>query len=145
MNEDGGPSLLVQPTLPDVAVAVQSLAGLLPQTLATTDRHLLEVALSEVLTNIVLHGYAGAAGAPIEVCCCEGAAVLVVEVRDGGRPIPPDRLDAAGPAAFAFDPDDLAGLPQGGLGLAIVKAAFDVVDYRSEGGMNCLHLEKRLA
>jgi serine/threonine-protein kinase RsbW len=136
---------VVQPTLEDVAQAVQALQRALPARLPEPDRHALEIALCEVLTNIVQHGLAGAAGAPIEVSCEERADAVVVEVRDSGRAIPRERLDAAGPDAFDFDSDDLAALPQGGFGLALVKAAFDVVDYRSEDGVNCMHLEKRLA
>jgi serine/threonine-protein kinase RsbW len=137
--------LVVQPTLPDVARAVQSLQAGLPARLPEPERHALEIALCEVLTNIVQHGFAGAAPAPVEVDCVEQADALVVEVRDRGRAIPRERLDAAGADTFAFDPEDIAALPEGGFGLALVKAAFDVVDYRSENGVNCMHLEKRLA
>lgn len=137
--------MTVQPTLQDVARATQALAAVLPLRLNPEARDVIEVALAEVLTNIVQHGYVGVAPAPIEVDWQEHASVFVVDVRDAGRAIPAARLEAAGEDTFAFDPDDLDSLPEGGLGLAILKAAFDVVDYRSEGGSNCMHLEKRFA
>jgi serine/threonine-protein kinase RsbW len=136
--------LLVQPTLQDVARAVQELERLLPPRLRGTERHAVEAGLAEVLTNIVEHGFADAAGVPIDVCCeCSGRR-LVIEVRDDGRPVPAATLGAAGPETFDFDPTDLGALPEGGLGLAIVKAAFDVVEYHTEGSVNCMRLEKYL-
>ena len=137
--------MTVQPTLQDVARATEALAALLPARLPEAERHAVQIALAEVLTNIVQHGYRDLAPAPIEVLWQEGENALAVDVRDAGHAIPAARLAAAGEDTFAFDPDNVAALPEGGLGLAILKATFDVVDYRSEAGMNCLHLEKRLA
>ncbi len=136
--------LLVQPTLQDVALAVQALERLLPPRLRGAERHAVEAALAEVLTNIVEHGFGNGAGEPIEVCCEEAGKLLVIEVRDRGEPVPAATLGAAGPSTFGFDPTDLGALPESGLGLAIVKAAFDVVEYRTEGAVNCMRLEKRL-
>lgn len=137
--------MAVQASLQDAARAVQALAQVLPSRLAEQQRHAIEIALAELLNNIVLHGFPGGGGAPIEVSWSLTADAFVVELRDSGRAIPAEKLDAAGPASFAFDPDDLAALPQGGLGLALVKAAFDRVEYRSDQGVNCMHLEKSLA
>jgi serine/threonine-protein kinase RsbW len=137
--------MTVQPTLEDAARAAHAVQALLPARLAEADRHALGLAVYEVLSNIVRHGFAGSAGSPIELVCTGGEHAFVVDVRDRGCAIPADRFAAAGPDAFAFDPDDLAALPQSGLGLAIVKAAFDVVEYGSEAGVNCMHLEKRIA
>jgi len=137
--------LLVQPTLADVAQAVQSLQQALPQRLAEADRHALEIAFCEVLTNIVQHGFRGRVGAPIAVTWEEQAHALVIDVSDSGRAIPQARLDAAGAQTFAFDPADIDALPEGGFGLALLKTVFDVVDYRSEDGVNRMHLEKRIA
>ena len=137
--------LSVQPTLQDVARATEALAALLPARLAGAARDAVQVALAEVLTNIVQHGYRGLAPLPIEVAWQERGDTFAVDVRDAGHAIPAARLAAAGEDTFAFDPDDIAALPENGLGLAILKMAFDVVDYRSDAGTNCMHLEKRLA
>lgn len=135
----------VQASLQDVARAVQAVAQVLPLQLAEPQRHAIEIALAELLNNIVVHGFPAGGGAPIEVSWSLATDAFVVEVRDRGLAIPAAKLDAAGPASFAFDPEDLDGLPQGGLGLALVKAAFDRIDYRSVQGINCMHLEKNLA
>jgi serine/threonine-protein kinase RsbW len=145
VNTPARAHLTVLPTLHDLGRAVQALQGLLPARLGEAERHALEIALCEVLTNIVQHGFAGTVGAPIEVSCVEHPHAFVVEVCDSGRAIPRARLEAAGADAFAFDAGNIAALPEGGFGLALVKAAFDVVDYRSDGRVNCMHLEKRLA
>jgi serine/threonine-protein kinase RsbW len=137
--------MTVQPTLQDVARATEAFAAQLPARLAGRAGDAVQIALAEVLTNIVQHGLRGRAPAPIELDWQERDDRLEVEVRDAGDPIPAARLAAAGEATFAFDPDDLSALPEGGLGLAILKTAFDVVDYRSGAGINVLHLEKRLA
>ena len=72
MNAPVRRHLLVQPTLHAVAQAVQALGRALPACLPEADRHALELALGEVLVNIVEHGFAGAAGAPIRVSCASG-------------------------------------------------------------------------
>lgn len=134
----------VQPTLPDVARAVEAWQAQLPDRLDDHQRFTVAVAVAEVLTNIVEHGYEGRGGPAIELAWASSAGGLVVEVRDAGRPIPRERLDWAGPATtFGFDPTDLGGLPEGGMGLGIVKTAFDHVAYRSQGGINRLRLGKR--
>ena len=136
--------IAVQPTLPEVARAVEAWQAQLPARLDEHQRFTLAVALAEVLTNIVEHGYAHRAGAAIELAWAESEAGLVVEVRDTGEPIPGDLLAQAGPdTTFGFDPADLADLPERGMGLGIVKSAFDHVAYRSQGGVNRLRLGKR--
>ena len=134
----------VQPTLDAVAHAVEAWQAQLPQRLHEHERFQVAIALAEVLTNIVEHGYGGAGGPAIELAWSEGRSGLVIEVRDAGRPIPADRLkQASRDTTFGFDPTDIGGLPEGGMGLGIIKTAFDHVDYRSEAGVNRLRLGKR--
>ena len=136
--------IAVQPTLPEVARAVEAWQAQLSARLDEHQRFTIAVAVAEVLTNIVEHGYGGRGGAPIELAWAESGTGLVVEVRDAGHPIPRDRLERAGPdTTFGFDPTDLGGLPERGMGLGIVKTAFDHVAYRSERGVNTLRLGKR--
>lgn len=134
----------VAATLAEAARATEIAGDLLPQRLAPEDRDLLLVAFSEVLTNVVRHGFDGGPGEPVEIAWIEWPQVLEIEVRDRGRPIPAERLATAGDEVFGFDPDDLAALPEGGMGLAIVKTVFDAVDYASAGGVNVLQLRKHL-
>ncbi|HEX7892164.1 MAG TPA: ATP-binding protein [Ramlibacter sp.] len=136
--------MTVQPTLPDVARAVEAWQARLPERLSEHDRFNVAIALAEVLTNIVEHGYAGLGGPAIDVAWSASGSGFVVEVRDAGQPIPRDRLDTAGPSTtFGFDPTDIGGLPEGGMGLGIVKTAFDHVAYSSKAGVNRLRLGKR--
>jgi serine/threonine-protein kinase RsbW len=65
---------------------------------------------------------------------------LEVDVWDYGNPIPDDQLEHAGSSTFDFEPTDTGALPEGGMGLALIKAAFDEVDYASDGRENWLHL-----
>ena len=136
--------ITVQPTLPDVARAMQEFERELPARLDEHQRFSVAIALTEALTNIVEHGFEGEGGAPIELAWATSTHGLVVEVRDAGRPIPMDRLRNAGPdTTFGFDPTDVGGLPEGGMGLGIIRTAFDHVAYRSAGGQNRLRLGKR--
>ncbi|HEX2545961.1 MAG TPA: ATP-binding protein [Ramlibacter sp.] len=137
--------LSVQPTLQDVARAGEALRALLPPALQGPERDAVEIAVVEVLTNIVQHGFVRQAPAPIELSCDCTGEWLAVEVRDAGEPIPAGRMDSAGPDTFDFDPDDIAALPENGMGLAILKSAFDRIAYTTGEGMNCLRLEKRIA
>jgi len=138
--------ITIEPTLEAVARATADLVKALPPRVSQDDRYTMEIALAEALTNIVEHGYAGVTQPhPIMVTFFEWRdEVLVMELRDQGRPIPPGALDAAGPETFAYDPTELDALPEGGMGLALIKLAFDRVDYRSRDGVNLLRLQKRL-
>ena len=134
----------VPPTLAEVARAVEALQAQLPQELHEHERFSVAIALAEVLTNIVEHGYEGNGGPAIEIAWSASTHGFVIEVRDAGRPIPADRLAQAGAdTTFGFDPTDLGGLPEGGMGLGIIKTAFDHVAYRSQDGQNRLRLGKR--
>jgi serine/threonine-protein kinase RsbW len=134
----------IEATLSAVARAVEALQARLPDRLDEHQRFEVAIALAEVLTNIVEHGYEDRGGPPIELAWSASARGLVIEISDSGRPIPRERLDQAGAdTTFGFDPTDLGGLPEGGMGLGIIKTAFDHVDYRSKGGVNRLRLGKR--
>jgi serine/threonine-protein kinase RsbW len=136
--------MTVPPTLADVARAIETLQSQLPERMHEHEQFSVAIALAEVLTNIVEHGYEGRGGAPIELAWSSSGSGFVIEVRDGGRPIPSDRLAQAGrDTTFGFDPTDVGGLPEGGMGLGIIKTAFDHVAYRSKDGVNRLRLGKR--
>lgn len=139
-------NVAVQPTLAAVARLTPGLQSLMPAGMPPADRQAVEVAVAEVLTNIVRHGYQGRGGPAIRMTWYVSDDALVIEVRDAGRAIPRDLLERAGPdTTFGFDPTDLDALPEGGLGLGIIKAAFDHVDYGRDGPLNLLRLEKRVA
>ena len=131
--------------LADVAPATQAVRATLPDWLADAERDAIELALTEALTNIVQHGYGGGADAQVRLRVLERPGALEIELTDEGRPIPPGLLEAADAATtFAFDPTDLAALPEGGMGLALIKSAFHEVRYASHGGVNRLSLVRRI-
>ena len=138
-------AILVQPTLEDVARSTALLRTILPAQLGEDECYSVEIGLAEALTNVVLHGYAGLEAEPFKVRWSVSRRMLLLEIRDRGRPIPEDRLRSAGPDTFSFDPTVLDTLPEGGLGLSLMLAAFDRVDYSSVGGFNCLRLTKRIS
>jgi len=135
----------LQPTLEDVVRVCGALRPLMPARLPEEDRYAIEIAMTEALTNLVEHGYEGRPdAAPARIKWLETDDLLLVEVRDEGRPIPRDVLARAGPDTFGYDPTDIGSLPESGMGLALMKAAFDDLDYRSENGTNVLTLRKRI-
>jgi serine/threonine-protein kinase RsbW len=103
----------------------------------------LELALVELVTNVIEHGHDGAAGHPVLLRVERAGGLVRIEIRDRGRPIPPDALNDTGDA-LGFDPDDLDALPTGGIGLALVRAAVDRLDHRPDGEGNLTVIEKDL-
>jgi anti-sigma regulatory factor (Ser/Thr protein kinase) len=98
----------------------------------------LNVALDEVVSNAIVHGYA--AGAPGEIVVrlrCRRSAVTA-EVEDDGRPFDP--LQAPPPDLTA----PLAERPVGGLGLHFVRNLMDKVSYARVGARNVLKMLRNL-
>lgn len=92
----------------------------------------LRVAVSEAVTNAVVHGSRD--GESIEVAYAAGPGLVVVEVEDGGA--------GFDPAAVAVPADDL---PEHGLGLALLRALADEFEVGRRGsGDGCrVRLVKR--
>lgn len=103
-------------------------------------RFQIELALEEVLMNVITHGRAGAGRVPrVRVSLQQQGAVAVLEIDDDGMPFDPRQAPA---------PDLEAGLEErrvGGLGVFLVQQFMDSVTYRREGGWNRLELRKRTA
>ena len=93
----------------------------------------LELALVEAVNNIVIHGYLDEAGA-IELCITRDSGVRL-ELRDWGRRIPEAELKGL---------ERASPLDESGRGIAIIRACVDLLDYRSEEGLNRLTLFKGL-
>jgi len=96
------------------------------------------LALDEVVTNVVLHGFDDASEQQLEVRVVAGAAEITADIEDAGRPFNP--LDVAPPDLTA--PLDERSL--GGLGVHLVKNLMDRVEYRREGTKNVLTMRKRI-
>ena len=94
------------------------------------------LALDEVITNVISYAYAGSREHEIDIRLRRSPGLLIAEVADDGRPfspldVPPPDLDAP-----------IEDRPIGGLGLHIVRAMMDLVEYRRQAGRNVLTLTK---
>ena len=94
----------------------------------------LELALHEVLANVLAHGGSAARAEPIciriEVREKAATGEARVKVTDAGIPFDPTGAPKHTPAKT------LAEAPLGGLGLPLIRRCSDWMSYRREGGRN---------
>lgn len=94
----------------------------------------LELALHEVLANVLAHGGSVARAEPIHICIevreTATTSEARVKVMDAGIPFDPTGAPAYTPA------NTLAEAPLGGLGLPLIRRCSDWMSYRREGGRN---------
>jgi serine/threonine-protein kinase RsbW len=99
----------------------------------------INLALDEVVSNVVLYGYGEAkGGGPIVVKLEIKGTELMASVEDAGREFDPLSLPA---------PDLNAALEDrqiGGLGIHLMRSLMDRVDYQHVGGKNLLSMRKRV-
>ena len=100
----------------------------------------LELALAEILGNVVRHGHAGRSDGVIDVRVESNARGVCVEVRDRGRPIQDVR-----PRPPQIDVGRLEGLPESGRGLWIVHGALSEASYSREDHANVWRLRQEFA
>jgi anti-sigma regulatory factor (Ser/Thr protein kinase) len=98
----------------------------------------LNLALDEIVTNIIVHGHTDSAEHNIHIAIALDDDVLEATVRDDAPPfnpvaVPP--VDLSAPAA---------GRPVGGLGVHLVRSVMDHVDYRRDGAQNILVIRKSI-
>jgi serine/threonine-protein kinase RsbW len=96
------------------------------------------IAVEELVTNVVRHGYDAGPGAIRMTLRLDGAR-LAIELRDDARPFDP----------FAQAAPDLdAPIEQrrvGGLGLPIIKSLMDRTQYRRDGAYNVVEISRPVA
>lgn len=94
----------------------------------------LRLAVDEIATNIITHGYdeAGISG-DITLVARLSDAALTLELEDGARPFDPRTHKLA--EAELHKP--LEERQVGGLGIFLALEGVDEFDYRSENGRNC--------
>ncbi len=97
-----------------------------------------EIALEEVLVNIINHAYKGEVG-DIELSYRKEGQSIVITIRDKGIEFNPlayeDEYDTSAP---------LESREAGGLGIKMMKEFMDSVSYTREADANILSLEKKL-
>lgn len=99
----------------------------------------INLALDELITNIVMHGLEDAGAVRIDITLRVDESTLFLVVEDNGNPFDPTR-DA--------EPDTSSALqerPVGGLGLHLVKSFADRMEYNFVDGKNRLTVEHDLA
>lgn len=95
------------------------------------------LALQEMVTNVLRHGYRLDASRPVEVEFTLTGDALRIELRDQGPEFDP--------LAYECDEgDDDYGMPSecGGYGIRIARMVMDQVEYARRGEWNCLCLTK---
>jgi serine/threonine-protein kinase RsbW len=96
------------------------------------------LALDEVVTNIIRYAHDDGRQHSILVRLALEQDALIAEVEDDGRAFNP--LDAPVPDIGAGIEDR----PIGGLGIHLVRSVMSAVEYRREDGRNVLTIRKRL-
>ncbi|MGH7495094.1 MAG: ATP-binding protein [bacterium] len=97
------------------------------------------LAIDEILTNVISYGYSDSAGHLIAVRVSVLEDALVAEVTDDARPFNP--LDVP--------PTDISSLlpprQMSGLGIHLARKLMDAMEYRREQDKNVLIMKKRIA
>lgn len=101
-----------------------------------------QLAMAEILNNIVEHSVAGIADAIIAIDIVRTATGIFVETEDRGRPLPPSLLASA---ELPMIGPDIDSLPEGGFGWFIIHSLAQDMVYEREAGMNRLSFSFPLA
>lgn len=104
----------------------------------------LELCVVEAVTNAIEHAYKGEPGNDVQVDLLFQEDNLVLEVCDWGKPMDGALLQEATCQKLHCDHTHLDNLSERGRGLAIIKEIMDSVSYRSDQGVNCLTMVKKL-
>lgn len=95
-----------------------------------------QLAVEEVVTNIIVHGYKKA-GCPIKISCCFIPGGVTIRISDSAPRFDPLSIP---------EPDlggDIEERRIGGLGIYLLRQIMDGISYRYENRKNILTLEKR--
>jgi anti-sigma regulatory factor (Ser/Thr protein kinase) len=130
----GSSSLTIPGDLREVARVRRWLPGALGGRLSPPDVSDLLLAVTEICTNIVRHGYRGEATGDIEVRVSAEDDAVHVTIFDRAPPFAPDQIQAPPPEALA----------EGGYGLVLARGMVDEIRFQLEaGGGNRTTLVKR--
>lgn len=128
-------SLRIASTPADARTAIDWAIGIARRTALADRIDDLELALAEVLNNVILHAYRGRPDAEIMLEMRHSDARIEVIVTDFGTPIPQSLRDVPQPSRVV-DATRVEDLPESGFGFAIIRACADALKYRSDAGTN---------
>lgn len=98
----------------------------------------IKTAVSEAVTNAIVHGYGGGTG-EVELFMALDGQVVTVTVRDRGRGI--EDVEAARQPFFTTAPDD----ERSGMGFSVMEAFMDELEVSSEvGNGTSVTMKKRI-
>ncbi|MGV6848249.1 MAG: ATP-binding protein [Marinibacterium sp.] len=97
-----------------------------------------EIALAEILNNIVEHAYAGTENGEVMICAWIDRSMLHLEVRDDGAPMPNLAIPRGGLQDLTVARDDL---PEGGFGWMLIRTLARDLTYERNGATNILRVE----
>ena len=106
--------------------------------LPPTPFHEVQLAVEELLSNIIKHGFDDRGEHQIRVRVIAAASEFRIEVEDDGRPFDPLKH----PAPDLLQPLDAR--PVGGLGIHMMRKSMDRLEYRREDGKNILVMTKQI-
>lgn len=125
-------------TSAEVRAALARITGAIAPLDPAPDRAIaVELAMAEVLNNVVEHAYAGQAPGPVQVTLTAEDRVLICRVEDEGIDLP-DGLPPPGPLPDPEAARAIETLPEGGLGLPLIHALAERLTYLRLPGRNCL-------
>lgn len=130
--------LAIDATHLDVRAACEWLNEALSDCLPDDRRHEIELASSEILTNIVRYAYQGSAppGRILIALHRDNRGMVRILFVDDGKAMPASVADSLNaPAAESQLPDPMA---EGGRGIFLIKSCVDSVRYRRSGLKNIL-------
>jgi len=128
--------------VPLVGMSVNRLC--LAASFSALDAFNIELCVVEAITNSIRHCYGGKTGQEVKVVLTFTTEEVVVDICDIGPPMEARLLDKAAIQCPTVHARGIEAIPEGGRGLGIMREIMDSVAYRSEGGVNCLTLKKRL-
>lgn len=102
------------------------------------DAYHIQLALDELVTNIICYAFKAQGGHPIRVSLARTPEGLDIVLEDGGKPFNP--LEAPEPNLDA--PPETR--PIGGLGIHFVRKTMDGLSYQRAQGKNILHIRKNI-
>ena len=130
--------LKLESTPEAVRGALKTLSAELTDHLSDDARGTVEIALAEVLNNIVEHAYCNTASGHIDICICPAKNALAFEICDSGCAMPDGGPPKGHPAELGVDMQDL---PEGGFGWFLIRTLTTDLRYRREAGRNRLSFQ----